>query len=317
MIKDNNLIQATSFLTEKIRYPLYSIDFENVPQINEVRVKKLWPVSVISNNKRLFLKYDGSLIDNIEEKGLCIAEADDFDESIRRLCNFSLHSYQNELINGFITVDGGHRVGICATAVKNSKGEINSVNNISSLNIRISREISGVSDNIINTVFSNGIKSLLIIGEPSSGKTTLLRDLATRISGEEFGFMRVSVVDERSEIAKTSSASNYKSLGVGCDVLDGFPKSEGMIIALRAMGPDVIICDEIGKEEDVFAIQNVSNSGVVIIASIHSSSISELIRKPQFNKIIKTGAFEIAVVLKGKAAPGEISEIVSLRRFWK
>lgn len=317
MNNDICLKEATYFLSDNIRYPLNAINSTNDLLISEVRIKRSWPVSVIANNERYFLKYDGLLTKNIESGSLCIADAEDFDESVRKLCNYSLHSYQNELINGFITIGGGHRVGICATAVKNSKGEIVSVKNISSMNIRISRDIRGVSDKIINSIFSNGIKSILIVGEPSSGKTTLLRDIATKLSGKEFGFLRVSIIDERSEIAQTGTFLERKNLDIGCDIFDAYPKSQGMMTALRSMGPDVIICDEIGKDEDVVAIENISNSGVNIIASIHSSSLGELLRKPQFNKLIRTASFETAIFLKGKISPGEISDIVSLRRFWK
>jgi len=317
MNNDKSLKEATYFLTDNIRYPIHAINTSNNALISEIRIKKFWPVSVIMNNKRFFLKYDGTLTEQIKNSGMCIADAEDFDESIRKLCNYSLHSYQNELINGFLTISGGHRVGICATAVKSPKGEILSIKNISSLNIRISRVINGVSDDIIHSIFSNGLKSVLIVGEPSSGKTTILRDIATKLSGKDFGFLRVSVIDERSEIAQSGTVNDYKNLDIGCDVFDGYPKSQGMMTALRSMGPDVIICDEIGRDEDVYAIDNIANSGVFIIASIHSSSIGELIRKPQFSKIIKTAAFEIAVILKGKKAPGEVAEIVSLRRFWK
>ncbi len=317
MNNNKSLKEATYFLSDNIRYPIHAINTLKITSISEIRIKKFWPVSIIADNKRYFLKYNGSLINTIENTGMCIAEPEDFDESVRKLCNYSLHSYQNELINGYLTISGGHRVGICATAVKNPKGEVTSIKDISSLNIRISRVISGVSNEIINSVFSSGLKSVLIVGEPSSGKTTLLRDIATKLSGKDFGFLRVSVIDERSEIAQTGTVFGFKNLDVGCDVFDGYPKSQGMMTALRSMGPDVIICDEIGRDDDVAAIENISNSGVFIIASIHSSSVGELLRKPQFNKIIKTAAFETAVILKGKDSPGEIADMISLRRFWR
>ena len=157
----------------------------------------------------------------------------------------------------------------------------------------------------------------MIVGEPSSGKTTVLRDVAYRLSGEEFNFLRVCIIDERSEIAATCDGSNKKSIGLGCDVLDGYPKAEGMMIALRAMSPDVIICDEIGSDKDVSAIESIANAGTKIIATIHAEGFSQLLKRPQFVKLMRTAAFDVAVVLCGRQTPGKIKEIVSLKRYWR
>jgi stage III sporulation protein AA len=239
------------------------------------------------------------------------------DDAVRRLCNYSVYAFQNEMKNGFITLRGGHRVGICATAVTNAQGELTAVRNVSSLNIRIAREINGAADELISTVYNEKIRSLLIVGEPSSGKTTVLRDIASRIADKEFGYMRVCIVDERSEIAATSEGINSKKMGVGCDVLNGYPKAEGMMIALRALSPEVIICDEIGSDEDVKAIENISNAGVKLISTIHADSFSQLIKRPQFLKLMHTAAFDVAVILSGKHQPGKIKEIISLKKYWR
>lgn len=302
--------QATEFLPERIRYPILAISKENKEKINELRIKRMCPVMVVMSNNRLFLKYDGTLSDSPAQRGLCIIENNDMNEAVSRLCNFSVHAYQNELKNGYITVFGGHRVGICATAVIDSLGNITAIKNISSLNIRIARDIKGCSDEISSYLLNDGIKSLLIVGEPSSGKTTILKDISLKLAGKDFGFLIVSVIDERCEIFNSH-------LSVGCDVFNGYPKSEGMITALRSMGPDVIICDEIGKDEDIYAIETVSNSGVKIISSIHASSFYQLTKKPQFSKLMKTGAFEYAVILKGRREPGRIKDIISLKKFWR
>ena len=129
--------------------------------------------------------------------------------------------------------------------------------------------------------------------------------------------MRVCIIDERGEIAATSSGVTSKNLGIGCDVLDGYPKAEGMQIALRSMSPDIIICDEIGAENDILAIESIVNSGIKIIASIHSDDFQHLMRRPQFSRLMQTGAFDIAVILQKKDNPGEIKEIVSLKKYWR
>lgn len=313
----NKIKEATAFLPEKIRYLISAIDNDNAVKIKEIRIKSSFPISIISIDRKAFLKYNGGLTENPSEDGVFIASKNDMDEAVRRLCDFSFHSFQNEMKNGYITVRGGHRVGICATAVTDAMGNLTAIKNVSSLNIRISREVFGCADELIYSLYKNDIKSVLIVGEPASGKTTLLRDAALRLSGEEFNFLRVCVVDERKEITSTYDGFAKNKIGVSCDVLDGYPKAEGMMIALRAISPDVIVCDEIGDEKDVYAIQKIANAGVKLLATIHSSSFSKLLKRPQFARLMDIGAFDVAVVLEGKNAPCKIKEIVPLKKYWR
>ncbi len=313
----NNLRQAIAFLPDKIKYPILAISENAALNINEVRLKRRRPIVLSSSDGQMFLKYSGEVTQNFEETSVCIVEDDDFDDAVRRLCNYSIHAFQNELKNGFVTVSGGHRVGIVGTAVMNAQGEISAVKNISSLNIRIAREINGAADEVISSIFRDRIRSVLIVGEPSSGKTTVLRDIARSLSGAEFGFLRVCIVDERSEIAAISEGISKNALGVGCDILDAYPKADGMMIALRAMSPDVIICDEIGSDKDALAIENIANAGVTLVASIHAENFLGLLKRPQFKRLMATSVFETAVVLSGRETPGKIKEIIPLRRYWR
>ena len=313
----NAVTEAVSFLPDKLRVPILRISDDLKNEIKEIRIRRRCPVAVITHRERVFVRMNGTISLNDTEQGLCVAENNDVDDAVRRLCSFSIHAFQNEMKNGYITVSGGHRVGIAATSVLNEFGKITTIKNVSSLNIRIAREIAGAADDIINNVFYDKIRSLLIVGEPASGKTTVLRDLAFRLSGPDFDYRRVCIVDERSEIAAVNLGVSVNKLGAGCDVLDGYPKSDGMLIALRAMSPDVIICDEIGSDSDVYAIENVANAGVKLIATIHAESFSKLTKRPQFQKLMSTGAFDVAAVLSGKHAPGIVREVVSLKRYWK
>lgn len=317
MNSESILKEATYFLTEQVRFPLAAIDKKYINEIKEIRLKISAPVCLVTSDSKLFLKYDGTLSNAADGNDLCIVSKNDIDESASRLVNFSVHAFQNEMKKGFITIKGGHRVGICASAIIDNKGEITSIRNISSLNIRIAREINDAANEIINSVFSEKIVSTLIVGEPSSGKTTILRDLASRLSDKEFGYLRVCIVDERGEIAATSGGIASKTLGVGSDVLDGYPKAEGMMLALRSMSPDIIICDEIGGDDDIRAIESIVNSGVKIIATIHSDDFSHLTKRPQFSRLMQTGAFDLAVILKKRNDPGKIKEIIPLKRYWR
>ncbi len=318
MITQHRIIkEATAFLPDALRFPIGAINEKMLDEIKEIRLKRKSPVCIVTSNNKIFLKFDGTGAADAEQAGLCIVENSDMDDAVRRLCNYSVHAFQNEMRNGFITVPGGHRVGIAASAITNAQGGMTAVRNISSLNIRIAREIEGAADELIREVLSEELRSVLIVGEPSSGKTTVLRDAAKRLSDKEFGYMRVCIVDERGEISATSEGINRMALGAGCDVLDGYPKAEGMMIALRAMSPDVIVCDEIGSGEDVDAIESVANAGVKLIATIHADSFSQLSRRQQFSKLMQISAFDVAVILCGKHNPGKIKEIVSLKRHWR
>ena len=313
----NNLRQATDFLPDKIKYSILAISESDAICINEVRLKRRRPIIVSTSDKRMFLRYNGTLTQNPRESSLCVVDDEGLSDAVRRLCNYSVHAFQNELKNGFITVAGGHRVGIIGTAVINANGEITAIKNVSSLNIRIARKIKGAANEIIDNIFKDRLRSVLIVGQPSSGKTTVLRDIASRLSGEDFGFLRVCIVDERSEIAATSDGIGRNALCDGCDVLDAYPKAEGMMIALRAMSPDVIICDEIGADTDILAIQNVSNAGTILIASIHADSFSGLLKRPQFQRLMATSVFETAIVLSGRETPGKTKEFIPLKRYWR
>jgi len=316
-INNKSIREATAFLPDRIRYPISVIKPQIANEIKEIRIKKGYPICLTFSNKNCFLMYDGTISSDFDKSTICIAQEQDFDEAIRKLCNYSIHAFQNQMKNGYITISGGHRVGIAASCVTNQNGEITAIKNVSSLNIRIAREVDGAADDFLNSVFADKIKSVLIAGEPSSGKTTVLREIARKISGKEFDFQRVCIVDERSELASMSEGYNKNIIGQGCDVLDAYPKAEGMMIALRAMSPDVIICDEIGSQDDVNAIQSVANAGVKIIATIHATNMAELSKRPQFQNLMKTGAFDVAVFLLGKHLPGKIREIVSLKKFWR
>lgn len=311
-----NIKRATSFISDKMKYSLDLISEEDAENIREIRLKKDAPI-IITSTRNMFLRYNGELTEIYNPNEVCFFESYDMEESVRKLCNYSIYAFQNEMKNGFITVNGGHRVGIAATAITDLNGNITAIKDVTSLNVRIARQIDNCSDDIIQNILHNRLKSILIIGEPASGKTTVLRDLSLRLSGAEFGFKRVCVVDERGEIDICNIFNNKKQFGISCDILKGYPKNEGMLIALRSLSPEVIVCDEVGCDNDVHAIEKIANSGVKLFATIHANSISELSKRPQFEELMRTGAFEVGVVLLGRSSPGNISEIVSLKKYWR
>ena len=243
------------------------------------------------------------------EKAFRVSQRGIYD-TFRRICDYSVYSRQDEIKNGYITVKGGHRVGLCGTAVL-TDGKISALNDISSMNVRIARQIFGVSEEIINHLypFEGGI---LIAGMPSSGKTTLLRDLARSLSlGIGCHVTRTAVIDERGELSGTYSGVSYNDMGLS-DILNGYPKGEGIIHAIRAMSPQVIICDELGTDEDCRLVSQGFNAGAVIIASIHAGNYEELMRRKQAVSLIETGAFKNIVMLESSNRPCKIAKVIEL-----
>lgn len=207
----------------------------------------------------------------------------------------SVHTAQASIREGYVTVCGGHRIGVCGTAVRTEKN-ISGLRDFSSVAIRIAKEILGAAEDVERAVVcDDGIKNTIIISPPGCGKTTMLRDLVRRISNQG---QRVSLVDERGEIA-----AKYKGIcrfDVGCctDVLDGAEKAEGALLMLKAMSPDVIALDEITAEKDVAAISSVYNCGVGIIATAHGEGVETLFRRQIYKELKEQGVFKLAVVLK-------------------
>lgn len=220
----------------------------------------------------LYITQDGQLTYN-PASAVTVTEQD-VRRTFEAVCQYSVHSFQREISQGFITVRGGHRVGFCGTPVVHN-GTVENIKNINSINFRIARELIGCSEKLFDTCFSDGLCSLLIAGIPSSGKTTVLRDL-TRLLGGRF---KVSAIDERGELAASWNGVPQNDIGLNTDVFDGYGKAEGISAAVRVMSPQIIVCDEIGSREDFSAIREAALSGVCTVAAAHATDMSDLLRK--------------------------------------
>ncbi|MDR3552713.1 MAG: stage III sporulation protein AA [Clostridia bacterium] len=298
----------------------YGAVFASLPagvkaRTQEIRLRLGRPVALSLPEGDLFITGAGD-VSHLERAVLLKIEKRDMDEVFRLLCNSSVYSHQQEIKNGFIVLKGGHRAGICGTAVCDG-GKIANLRDISSIALRVAREIMGAADTVLGAVSRGGrAQGAIIFGPPGCGKTTVLRDLARQLSSGT-GLARrarVALVDERGEIAASFLGEPQNDLGPCCDVLDGYPKGEGILQAVRCLSPDVVICDEVGSEEDANAVIASLNAGVAVIASAHAGSMEELCCRPQLQRMIQSSAFRCAVQLCGRETPGVVKAVYPLKR---
>ena len=274
-------------------------------QIYEIRIK-------IGKLILVYSKYGENIVNYVTTK-------EDMKSLIQKISNYSLYAYEEDIRQGFITIKGGHRIGIAGECVM-EKGEVKTIRNISSINIRVCSEVIGCSDKLIKYIYSqkeNRIFNTIIISPPKCGKTTILRDIARNISNgmNSIGLYgrKVAVIDERSEIGACHFGIPQNDLGMRTDILDNCLKKEGMIMAIRSLSPEILICDEIGTKGDVEALLMAFNSGVNIITSIHGFTIEDLYKRKVFHELLDNGIIERAIVLSSRKGVGTIENIYELR----
>ena len=231
-------------------------------------------------------------------------------EIVFSLSRRSIHTYQDMLARGFLPLKNGCKAGVAGCAVMKN-GAVYSVSSFNSVNIRISRDYYGCAEKIVDAV-GEDCNSFLLVGQPLSGKTTLLRDLCRTYAGENsFEPKKVVIVDERDEIASKSFGGGV-DVGVHTDILSLYPKEVGIDIALRTLSPDIIVLDEIGADDEINSILSGMNSGVNFIATAHGGDFKEVLSRPNIKKLVDSKVFKKAVVLKGKSAPCEVAEVINL-----
>lgn len=244
------------------------------------------------------------------------ATLQDVQAILKFLSGYSLYALEDEIRQGYVTLQGGHRVGLVGKTVIEEQ-RVKTLKYISGLNIRFSHEVIGCSDKVLPyLITSDKVYHTLIVSPPKCGKTTLLRDLIRNLSNgfSGFGPYTVGVVDERSEIAGCYMGVPQNNIGIRTDVLDACPKVEGMRMLLRSMAPDIIAVDEISSKADMEAIEEVLGAGVTLLCSTHGKDLEDCMKKPALGKMLEAGLFEKIVVLSNRRGPCTIETIEDVRR---
>lgn len=300
----SKLNMAIKLLNPKISHLFYQMSDEDKAKINEIRLRngRYLTVSVLANE--FYITGKGKMSDNSCNAVLITAE--DIDYTYKTALRNTIYSFKREISQGYIITEGGNRVGFCGTAVLDEYGKNETLKNISSVSIRIAREAIGSSNELIDKLHLNEeLKNVLILGPPSSGKTTLLRDLCRQIGNEK----RISLIDEKNEISASFKAASQNDIGNFTDVFDSYSKYYGILSAVKIMSPQLIICDEIGTKDDLEALDYAINSGVNIIATMHSNDIDDAYKKPYMKNLFSRNAFDYIVVLGTNESLGKIVTI--------
>ena len=288
------------YMPREIRRYMYNIDLAGVQEIR-MRIDK--PLMIKYPEGYLYLGRRSNLT-ALPGSALKVTRTM-LDEAVEKAAASSVYSVKDEIKNGFITVRGGHRIGITGTAVINGN-RVEFIKDVSGLCYRLAREVIGASDRVIDKIAAqSGIKNTLIISPPGAGKTTMLRDIARQLSYKGYS---VSIVDERRELAALYEGRSAFDLGFNTDVLEGVDKAEGMLMVLRAMSPDVIITDELGTSGDIAAIEKITNSGTAVIASIHGNGMDMLSRRKDLEAML--GFFDVVITLSRRNGVGTVEELL-------
>lgn len=309
MEKKDEILKVLSLNLRKIMDES-NIDFS---YLQEIRLRVNKPLIVIYKNKEYFISRQHRFASTREDA--YIVSQNELRETMEYISNYSLYAFEDEIRQGFITIQGGHRVGVAGKAITDGD-RVKNLKHISFVNIRLSHQIKGCATPILPYICEDGkVCHTLIISPPGGGKTTLLRDAIRQLSNgtQKMRGCAIGVVDERSEIGACYMGVPQNDLGMRTDILDCCPKAIGMMMLIRSMSPEVIAVDEIGSKEDMQALEYVINCGCKMLATVHGASVDDILAKPLIGRLVKEKIFERFVILNAKKSVGFIESVCDSR----
>lgn len=280
--------KAIEYLPKEVQEEIGRMSIENQSKIQEIRLRIDKQPTITQFGKNYVLS-------NLQK-----TNKNSIEETFEKTCGYSIHSHEREINMGYVTIDGGHRIGFCGTKTENG------IKDVSSINIRISSEIIGAGADIAK-LYEAGNKGVLIAGPPLSGKTTVIRDTARIIGNTQ----KVSIIDERNEIAAVFGGIPQNNVGNLTDVLTGYGKEKGIEIATKVLSPNIIICDEISSKSEVQEIIRSFGCGVKFIATIHAENIVDMLNKNAVKKMLSLGIFGYVVFLDTGDEIGKVKQIIN------
>ena len=303
-------------LPVKLRSAMQMLPAELLARTHEIRLRRGRPVMLVAGDDEVFVSSRGGVALGPDE-GYILSDQETL-VTLQLMAGSSIYTYEDEIRQGYVTLRGGHRVGIVGRAVVQD-GAVKVIKDVSGFCIRISREVMGAADAVMPHLVKshNRLFHTLIVSPPRCGKTTLLRDIARQASDgvPSLGLpgLRVGIVDERSEIAACYGGIPQNTVGLRTDVLDACPKAAGMIMLVRSMSPDLVVTDEIGREEDAVAVRGGMNAGVSIVATAHGESLEDVARRPALRCLFEAQMFERVVTLSSADGPGTVETVLNLK----